>query len=189
MTARPQRLRFRAHAPTARASALVFGDDGPLRSLPPAVATGGAAASGWAWCGPEPACGQSAEAEGWRVLVSDRLRGPDVGRWTGLGLAEVAAADPEGLSRWLSDPDARPHGGETLTELVSRVGDLLRQPEPNTDEQPGLWVVTPLVVRALVVAALDAPAVVIFSVDVGFGGEVQLSGSGRTWRLQSLSRG
>lgn len=187
MTGRPHRLRVTAHAATARASALVFGDAGPALSLPPAPARGTAAA-GSALCGPEPACGQSARAKGWAVEVSAGLRGPDTGSWTGSSLSEIAVADPVGLAGWLGDPDARPHGGETLTELVGRVGDLLQHcVEPDdTGQGRRLWVATPLVVRALVVVALGAPAAVIFAVDVGFGGEVLLSGSGRSWRLQGL---
>lgn len=183
-----QRLRVRAHAASARASALVFGDDGPALSLPADVSR--PRVQGAALCGPEPACAQTAASQGWVVQVSAQLRGPDTGSWTGLGLAEVAAADPTGLTRWLGDPDARPHGGETLTELVRRAGELLQRPSSTEaeDERPGLWMATPLVVRALVVAALGAPAAVIFSVDVGFGGEVLLSGSGRSWRLQGLRR-
>ena len=190
MSARPQRLRVRAHAATARASALVFGDDGPalaLTSAPVAPRPGRLAL-----CGPEPACAQSAEAEGWAVQVSAQLRGPDAGSWTGLTLADVGAVDPTGLARWLADPDARPHGGETLSELVLRVGDLLQHPsagDADLGDGPQLWVAAPLTVRALVVAALGAPPAVLFGVDVGFGGEVQLSGGGRTWRLQALRRG
>ncbi len=191
VTGRPQRLRVKAHAATARASALVFGDDGPLLSSPP-VRAAGSGGAGLALCGPEPACAQTAAAAGWAVEVSASLRGPDTGSWTGLGLGDIAAADPVGLAAWLGDPDARPHGGETLTELVLRLGDLLQHGVEADDNGSGagrrLWVAPPLVVRALVVAALGAPAAVIFAVDVGFGGEVLLSGSGRSWRLQGLSQ-
>lgn len=189
----PRRLRVQAHAPTARASALVFGDTGSLvRPLiqDPSV---GSREQRLALCGPEPACAQSATGAGWAVQVSDQLRGPDCGHWTGRTLAEIAAADPAGLAGWLADPDARPHGGETLTELIGRLTTLLQLPdqtpvEADGDEAPQLWLATPLVVRALVVAALGAPPVVLFAVDVSFGGEVLLSGSGRRWRLQGLTR-
>jgi broad specificity phosphatase PhoE len=193
-TTRPLRLRVRAHDPTARASDLVFADDGPL--LSPTQVAGPArvpvpAGAGPALCGPEPACGQTAERQGWPVRVSPLLRGPDFGSWSGRTLGEVAELDPAGLAAWLGDPEARPHGGESLAGLVGRVADLLQHPPPAGDgsgERPRVWVATPLVVRALVVAALGAPAAVIFAVDVAFGGEVLLSGAGGRWRLQGLSR-
>lgn len=191
---RPHRVRVRAHAPTARASALVFGDTGPALGLPAAEDVPADRLP--ALCGPEPACGQTAAAAGWAAQVTEQLRGPDCGHWTGMTLGEVAAADPAGLAGWLADPDARPHGGETLTELVGRLTDLLERPplpgptlaEVAPDATVRLWVATPLVVRALVVAALGAAPAVVFGVDISFGGEIVLSGSGRRWRLQGLSR-
>ena len=50
------------------------------------------------------------------------LTGPDHGRWTGRSLDDVAGAEPAGLRWRTTDPDAAPHGGESLTELTARIG-------------------------------------------------------------------
>ena len=178
------RLLVLAHGPTTAASAAVFGDDAPLlrpdrcppMRSPPRSWSGG----------PEFACRQTVELLDPAAEVRPGLAGPDLGAWTGRTLADVAAADPEGLQAWLADPAACPHGGETLAGLVERMGAVLAD-----DGWPagtsGL-VVTPLVARALVAAALGAPGAVLFGVNVGHGGRVLLSRSGPRWRLQELLR-
>jgi len=182
----PVRLRVVAHQPTAAASALVFGDAGPL--LRGVRTSARAAAEGSARCGPEPACAQTAQGLGAPSPQVDRdLRGPAFGAWTGRALAEVAEHDPAGLVAWLGDPDARPHGGETLAELVTRVGPVLNRPDSEGTRR--LWVVTPLVARAVTVAAVGAGPGLIFGLDVAFGGCVLLSGGPGRWRLAGLSRG
>ena len=183
------RLTLVAHAATAAASRLVLGDLGPvlpgrLPSLPLRERAGPAEA----WCGPEPACLGTAAALGLAVRVVPALAGLDHGRWTGRGLAEVADDDPAGLAAWTSDPDARPHGGESVTELVARVaGPLEELTVPGAPAQ-AVWVATPLTCRAVVVAALAAPASVVLGLDVAHAGTVALSRSAGRWRLQGLSR-
>ena len=138
-------------------------------------------------CGPEPACLATAAGlgAGGEVTLA-ALAGCDFGRWMGRSLAEVAESDQAGLERWTRDPDARPHDGETLTELVARIGAQLA----GTDWPAGgsVVVVTPLVARAATVWALQADPAVIFRVDVGFLGAVELSGASAEWRLCALTR-
>ena len=88
----------------------------------------------------------------------------DFGTWAGRTLAEVSEQDPDGARAWMTDPDARPHGGETLAELLERVGDWL-------DEQARLQgraiaVTHGGVVKAAVVHALGAPPMAFWRVDV-----------------------
>jgi broad specificity phosphatase PhoE len=178
------RLRLVAHGPTVTASELVFDDRGPLVRADRADLVGDRVGS-W-WSGPEPACQQTLAALGGAGEVLPALSGPDLGTWTGQPLADVANEDPNGLQAWLSSPDARPHGGETLTELVGRLAAVL------TDRAwpagtSGL-VLTPLAARALTVAALGAPAGLVLALDVGYAGQVLLSRSGDRWRLLELLR-
>jgi broad specificity phosphatase PhoE len=35
---------------------------------------------------------------------------------------EVQAEEPEGIIAWLTDPSAAPHGGESIENLIDRVG-------------------------------------------------------------------
>jgi broad specificity phosphatase PhoE len=177
------RLRVLAHGPTAAASELVFADQEPLRRAE-RVDVAGDRVGSW-WSGPEPACRQSLAALGVGEVLP-ALAGPDLGTWAGRPLADVAGTDPAGLQAWLTDPDARPHGGETLTELVERLDGVLagRAWPPGTS---GL-VLTPLAARALTVAALGGPAALVLALDVGYAGQVLLSRSGSRWRLLELLR-
>ena len=180
----PLRLLLVAHGVTAAASELVFGDEGPLLHPGPLAPPRPPVAS-W-WSGPERACRQTLDGLGGSGEVLPGLAGPDLGDWDGRPLAEVAASDPAGLQAWLGDPDARPHGGETLAELVARLAALLS--DHGWPAGTSALVVTPLVARALAVAALGAPPAVVFALDVGHGGRVLLSGRAGRWRLQELLR-
>jgi broad specificity phosphatase PhoE len=173
-----------AHGPTTAASDLVFDDRGPLLHAGQ-VGTVVDRVDLW-YSGPEPACRETLNSLGCAGDVQPALAGPDLGSWSGRRLADVAATDPAGLQAWLTDPDARPHGGETLTELVGRLEGVLggRAWPAGTS---GL-VVTPLVARALTCAALGGPAALVLALDVGYGGQVLLSRSGPRWRLQELLR-
>jgi broad specificity phosphatase PhoE len=173
-----------AHGPTAAATELVFDDQGPLLRAD-GVDVDGDRVGSW-WSGPEPACRESLAALGGAAEVLPGLAGPHLGTWTGRSLADVAATEPGGLQAWLTDPDARPHGGETLTQLVERLAAVLdgRAWPAGTS---GI-VLTPLAARALTVAALGGPAALVLALDVGYAGQVLLSRSGTRWRLLELLR-
>ena len=138
-------------------------------------------------CGPEPAGAATAAGLGGAdVEVVAELRDCDFGWWSGLTLDDVGTLDPEALALWLADPRARPHGGESLADLVVRVGrvaDGSAWPEGRS-----VAVVPPLVARALAVHALSAPPEVIFRVDVAPLGRVLISRTTGGWRLQGLNR-
>ena len=131
-------------------------------------------------------CRQTAEAMGLPHDVDDALDGPDHGTWTGRTLDDVATTDPDGLTAWLTDPDACPHGGETLSAVVARVGAWL---DARTDPPHAvLAVVDPAVVRAAVVHALGAPAISVFRVDVAPLSLTTLSGAPGRWNLGAMER-
>jgi len=178
------RLLLVAHGPTAAASRLVLGHEGPLLS-PGSIALLEPRVRSW-WSGPEEACRQTLAALGAAGAVLPALAGPDLGAWTGRSLGQVAAEDPSGMQAWLTDADARPHGGETLAELVHRLTDTLAA--QTWAGGTNAVVVTPLVARALTVAALGGAPALVFGLDVGYGGRVLLSRSGPRWRLQELLR-
>ncbi|GIE28293.1 phosphoglycerate mutase [Actinoplanes italicus] len=77
-----------------------------------------------------------------------QLRDPGYGTWTGLTLDQVD------LTAWLTDPGARPHHGETHTEITARAAQWL-----HTQTSRSQTVVAhPAVIRALLATALDLPA-------------------------------
>lgn len=138
-------------------------------------------------CAPSLRCRQTADALGLPAAVDDRLTGLDHGSWAGRALDDVAAADPDGLTRWLTEPDAVPHGGESMAAFVGRIGAWLRA-APN---RPGglLAVVDPAVVRAALTHALGAPATAVWRVDVDPLSVAVLAGEPGRWNLRELRTG
>lgn len=59
------------------------------------------------------------------VETAPLLADLDAGRWAGRTLDDVAAAEPEGVGRWLADPDVAPHGGESVARTIERASEWL----------------------------------------------------------------
>lgn len=68
---------------------------------------------------------QTAEAAGLRAEIDECLSECEFGSWIGLTLQQVHQRDPDGLRAWLEDPEAAPHGGESLAEMAGRVERFL----------------------------------------------------------------
>jgi broad specificity phosphatase PhoE len=180
-----QRLLVVAHAATPATMALVFGDPGGS-ILPAEVRRLNGRVALWV-SGPEEACQLTAERLGGNAEPIQDLRGCDFGTWTGQTLVDVAAQDPSGLEAWLREPYATPHGGESLAELINRVGGVLdHHPWP---DGRSVVAASPLVARALLVHALGAEPKVIFHIDVAPLGRVLISRSRQLWRLTRLEPG
>ncbi|MER6530154.1 histidine phosphatase family protein [Streptomyces sp. NPDC001508] len=142
-------------------------------SLPPA---------GRVLASPSVRCRETAVALGLNALAALELAGLDAGRWRGRTLDEVGAAAPEAVARWLGDPDAAPHGGESVRELCGRIARWLAG-IADTDG-PTLAVVEPEVVRAAVVHALDLPVTAFWRLDVPPLTATELSGRAGRWNLR-----
>ncbi|MDP4503751.1 histidine phosphatase family protein [Nonomuraea turcica] len=78
-----------------------------------------------AWVSPAPAAAQTAAALGWEPRPVAALAEADHGRWRGLPYSRIAETEAEALAAWLADPDAAPHGGESLALVASRVAGWL----------------------------------------------------------------
>ncbi|WP_171163591.1 histidine phosphatase family protein [Streptomyces sp. I05A-00742] len=128
---------------------------------------------------PERRCRATADALGVHSVPAPELRDPDVGGWRGRTLEEVATADPAGVAAWLGDPDAVPHGGESVRALLTRTGNWLA----SQAEEGGrvLVVAGPAVIRAAVVQALDLPAAVFWRLDVPPLSRTDLTGRAGRW--------
>jgi broad specificity phosphatase PhoE len=178
------RLLIVAHAATPATHALLFGDAGEL--LPREVRRLSGRIASWVR-GPEKACEATAARLGGSAEPIQELRDCDFGAWTGRGLVDIASDDPSGLEAWLHDPEAAPHGGESLAKLISRVGRVV-------DDYPwpdgrSVVVVTSLVARAVLVHALDAAPGVIFHIDIAPLSRALISRSQQMWRLNRLEPG
>ncbi|MBL3670757.1 histidine phosphatase family protein [Streptomyces sp. M2CJ-2] len=135
----------------------VFGDAPPseceLRGAGAAVASLPAHAP--AMRSPSSGSALTAAALGLTAAAEPALRDLDRGTWRGRTVADIAAADPYGYSAWLTDPDAAPHGGETVRELCRRIAHWLGALPPDTGR--ALAIAEPAVVRALLLHAWSVP--------------------------------
>jgi broad specificity phosphatase PhoE len=88
----------------------------------------------------------------------------DFGRWAGRTLREIAVCDEAGVRVWMTDPDAAPHGGESLTAMLARVRSWLALQA--SGEGTAIAITHAGVVKAAVVAALEAPPLAFWRIDV-----------------------
>ncbi|WP_328396472.1 histidine phosphatase family protein [Streptomyces sp. NBC_00390] len=131
-------------------------------------------------------CHATAKGLGLDAEALPALAGCAMGRWRGLRLDEVAAADQAAVTSWLTDPGSAPHGGESLRDLRIRVGAWL-DASADRDGDGGrlLCVVEPDVVRAALVHALSAPDSAFWRLDVRPLTATGLSGRAGRWNVQA----
>lgn len=129
---------------------------------------------------------ETALAAGWVAAVDDRLAPLDAGLWTGQTLQQIGLIDPQGMVRWLSDPAARPHGGETIVELLDRMRGLLAQ--WHDPAVPDLVAITHgALIRAAVVLALGAPPEAFWQVEAAPASLTELHTRGPRWVLTRVN--
>lgn len=149
------------------------------------AAAGAVPAAGRRVTGPSERCLGTAAALGLTAGTDPALTGWDLGRWTGRRLDEVGAAEPVAVSAWLGDPSAAPHGGESLRDLVHRVGrwiDALG--EAGVPGGGLLAVAEPAVIRAAVVHGLRLPEEAFWRLDVAPLVLTELSGRSGRWNVR-----
>jgi broad specificity phosphatase PhoE len=179
------RLTLVAHASTVATSRVAFGGDDGLEPR-------GAAAAAVARlrrvtrsvCSPARAAVETAAALGLAATVDGGVADWQLGAWRGRTLDEVAADHPADVATWLGDPDAAPHGGESLTALLARVADWLAR----TDGGGHAVAVThAAVVRAAVVATLGAPPAGFWRIDIAPLTATVLRGGPGQWTVRGTA--
>lgn len=102
-----------------------------------------------------------ADELGLEVMVDDDLRECDFGDWDGLTFAEARAQAGDALSRWLSNPEIAPPGGESLLQLAARVAEAQQRIlDANTGR--GVLIVAHVgSIKMLIREALGAPIATI----------------------------
>jgi broad specificity phosphatase PhoE len=164
------------HASTRGLRRAVFAPEDALdaRGRREAAALNGALpAADEALAGPCLAAFQTTSLAGFApVRVEPALADCDYGRWTGRALGDVQREEPDAVAAWLTDPDATPHGGESVRELLARIAAWL---EKQSSCSGTVVAVAPgAVVRAAVVAALAAPASAFWRIDLEPAGVTEL---------------
>lgn len=138
-----------------------------------------------AWTSPALRARQTAAALGLDAVDEPALRDADHGRWAGRRLEEVQAEEPEGVIAWLADPDAAPHGGETLSALLHRAAAWVE--ERVGDGGHGIAVTHAAVIRAAILHALAAPVSSFWCIDIAPLSLTELSHDGRRWAWRAAS--
>jgi broad specificity phosphatase PhoE len=182
-----RRLLLMRHARThaVRRAAFPLDESLDTAGLEAARRLAGRLGRGDAYCGPSRRARETAAAAGLDAEVVPALDECDFGRWAGRTLAHVDTQDPDGSRAWMTDPGARPHGGETLAELLERVGDWL-------DDQAqmrgrAIAVTHGGVVKAAVVHALAAPPAAFWRVDVAPLAATELHAHDGRWTLARVN--
>jgi broad specificity phosphatase PhoE len=88
----------------------------------------------------------------------------DFGMWAGRSFADVHAVEGDAACVWMTNPDARPHGGESLSVFAARIARWLDQ-QAAVDGHT-VAITHAGVVKAALVHALGAPIDAFWRVDV-----------------------
>jgi broad specificity phosphatase PhoE len=179
-----KRLLLVRHASTSATRSAAFPRDEPLDEpgrIAAAALADLVAGDGQLVCSPSLRCRQTAAAAGLRPRLDRRVSECDFGRWAGARLSEL---DPESTRSWMCDPDAAPHGGETLRGFAARIAAWL------DDQPPGSTTVITHggVIRAAVVHALAAPLSAFWRIDVSPLSITELRSHDGAWTLARLGQ-
>jgi broad specificity phosphatase PhoE len=162
-----RRLLLVRHAPTAATRRFAFPVDESLDQRGRAAAHALAAALPARLpvvCSPSARCVETAEAAGLAVdAIEPAIAECDFGAWAGRTLEDVTVAEPDAGTAWMTDPDAAPHGGESLRAFAARVAGWLAAQAPL--EGGAIAITHGGVVKAAIVAALSAPIEAFWRVD------------------------
>lgn len=174
------RLVLVTHAATAATRQARFPDDEPLDAA--TVGEGVLRRITTTYRGPEERCRQTAVALGLHAVADPALADLNAGTWRGRTLTELEASHPADLLTWLTDPDATPHGGESVSELLTRVAHWLN--ELPTGAARIAAITHPAVVRAAVLHALGAPPECFWRLDAAPLSQTWLTYHGGRWQLR-----
>lgn len=128
---------------------------------------------------------QTADALGLDAREEPALRDLELGRWRGQALADIHADAAEAVGAWLQDPGAAPHGGESRSALQGRVSLWL---DGRTHERGHTLCVThAAVIRAILIAVLEAPAGAFWRLDIEPLSLTDVRFDGRRWAVRAIN--
>jgi len=136
------------------------------------------------WTSPLKRAIETAAALNLDAEVEPALSDIDLGRWAGRTFSQVEAEEPEEIARWLLDPALAPHGGESIAELTARVSEWLTSVGQNRGHIAA--VSHPAVIRAAIVAAIEANPISFWRIDIAPLCIVELRSNGQRWALRSI---
>jgi len=131
-------------------------------------------------------CIETAQALGFEHVVRrSELAECDFGAWAGRTLEQVHEQDPVGLRSWLEDPDATPHGGESLTRVRERARGFLEARE----RAAGTCVAIAHggFIKAALLEVLQLPSFALWQLDVAPCSVTELHPGPASWRIVRLN--
>jgi broad specificity phosphatase PhoE len=138
-----------------------------------------------AWTSPALRATQTATALQLEAKVDPALRDIDLGCWAGRSFADVQKSDPDGIAAWISQSDAAPHGGESVTALLERITcwlDVLKRQDGRI-----VAITHSAIIRAAIVLAIDAKPMSFWRIDIAPLCRVSLRGNPSHWTLRSIT--
>ncbi|MEW9582775.1 histidine phosphatase family protein [Paraburkholderia sp. DGU8] len=191
------RLLLVSHASTAAQRAGRFPADDPLDALGLAQAKAARARivlpdDAAVFVSPATCARETASALGLAATVDGMLADMDYGCWQGRRLADLAVDAQAALAAWTRDADAAPHGGESFSQLVKRMGTWLDAPQAaisGSSSNPSkanptrniVAITHASLLRAAVVHALGASPAVFARIEIGPLSVIELRHSQRGW--------
>ncbi len=132
--------------------------------------------------GPEQRTRQTAAALGISAEVSGQLRDCDYGAWSGRSLGQIQLENPGEVAAWLSDPDAAPHGGESVAQLIERIASWME-----VQREAGGYTIAvthPAVIRSALVHCLQVPSLTFWRFDIAPISVTDLRWNGKVWTVR-----
>ena len=135
------------------------------------------------WTAPALRARQTAEALAFEASIEPLLADQDHGSWAGKSFEEVQAEQPEGITAWLTDPNAAPHGGESLADVAERVSALMDRLIAERGHTIALTHAS--VIRTAILHVLGAPLAACWKIDVEPLSITDFRSDGRRWVLRA----
>jgi len=132
--------------------------------------------------------GKVADSHGLEVVVDDRLRELDLGRWDGEMLEDIVKRDGEILKRWTKDPTSVTiPGGESLMAVQERSMDWLNEASARYGD--GLLLASSHggPIRAIVTSVIGLPLSNLFRLTVDLASMSILNCMGKFSNLETMN--
>lgn len=135
------------------------------------------------WTAPALRARQTAEALALDASVEPLLADQDQGSWAGKSFEDVQAQQPGDIVAWLTEPNAAPHGGESLADVARRTSEWMNR---STAERGHTIALTHAsVIRTAIVYVLGAPLAACWKIDIEPLSITDFRSDGRRWVLRA----
>jgi broad specificity phosphatase PhoE len=135
------------------------------------------------WTSPALRARQTAEAMSLKPSIEPLLADQGHGSWAGRSFEEIQAEQPDGIAAWLGDPDATPHGGESLADVARRGSALMAG--LIAERGHTIAVTHASIIRAAMVHVLGAPLSAFWKIDIEPLSITEFRSDGRRWVLRA----